>query len=374
MNENSNMDYESLIRAALNQRGGPPESESQVPEESAAAKNPQPLSVDEHLTRDELVRLHLNFLEKKKLDAFQSHIAICSTCRKELGSVKKLAEEVEVGFEPQKRSILKAILAYAGISREESLPRPGRFALIFAAAAVCILVCCSIFYLLPVAHPGDLKLAIRDPLVRGLNQSNQVVLTDSSPPMDSELMQEVLAELKIGKTAPAAPAAVLALQQIVSPLPQEPVLGNNQAPSKQIVLESPVGTSVRSLPVTLRWQQLNGASEYRIILRNATTGAVLSQTSTSNKLQWEQGIEPGAIYQWQVTANVLNENAASLPARFRVLSASDQSKLTALESQFRESPLILAAIYRKFTLMQENEQARAKFFLANPRLKTLQAP
>jgi hypothetical protein len=180
--------------------------------------------------------------------------------------------------------------------------------------------------------------------------------------------------LEIGKTAPAAPAAVLALQQIVSPLPQEPVLGSNRIASKQIVLESPVGTSVRRLPVTLRWQQLNGANEYIVILRNVTTGAVLRQTSTSNKFQWQDGIESGAIYQWQVTATVLSENAESLPSRFRVLSASDQSALTALESQFHESPLILAAIYRKFALRQENEQARAKFFQANPRLKIPKAP
>ena len=238
--------------------------------------------------------------------------------------------------------------------------------LAFGLVVVLVLMAGSYFYLFQRA--GGTKVS--DPFISGLDRHGNLVYRSSVAPVPTNLVSWIVAEINASGSVPPRTSAVLALQQIVSPLPQDAVLGTNHAPSKQIILESPVDTSVRSLPVTFRWQQVNGASEYVVILRNATTGAVLRRTSTSNKVEWEDGIDPDTIYQWQVNATVLNENAASLPARFRVLSAGELNALSALVLQFRESPLILAAIYRKFALEEENDQARAKFFQANPHLKT----
>ena len=125
---------------------------------------------------------------------------------------------------------------------------------------------------------------------------------------------------------------------------------------------SPVGTVVRLARPTFRWQELKGATQYRVSVFDLNLNLV-AQSNWITETAWRprDAFSRNVVYLWQVTAQKDGREIAapSTPApeaRFRVLSAARATALNDLPQQVISSPLSLGIIYANEGLLEEAER------------------
>jgi len=119
-------------------------------------------------------------------------------------------------------------------------------------------------------------------------------------------------------------------------------------------LLSPVGTAVDPAQVSFRWQPVEGATLYRVALRDSSGNDLweyeVKAPTTSLAYSGEKKLSPGASYRWRVTALQGDEVLSSASAKMDVFSAEDLAHITTTRKQSvdpAESHLLLGMLYEE---------------------------
>lgn len=138
-------------------------------------------------------------------------------------------------------------------------------------------------------------------------------------------------------------------------------------------LIGPLGLVVRSEQPTLRWEVLDGAQSYQVIVTDADLNEVAASPAL-DATEWRisKPLKAGRIYSWQVTAMKDGAKITSpvLPApqaKFKVLDRSTAEVLVKAERAYPDSHLTLGVLYAEAGLLDDAEQQLRQFLSNNPR-------
>ncbi|HEX7315632.1 MAG TPA: zf-HC2 domain-containing protein [Pyrinomonadaceae bacterium] len=136
----------------------------------------------------------------------------------------------------------------------------------------------------------------------------------------------------------------------------------------------PVGKVVRETRPALSWSPLAGARSYTVAVVDAKFRPV-TQSRALNQTSWTPTapLARGAVYSWQVTATLEDGTEVTAPAapapqaRFRVLDADADDRLTRLEKAAPHSRLARGVAYAQAGLLDEAEAELKELLKENPR-------
>jgi hypothetical protein len=187
-------------------------------------------------------------------------------------------------------------------------------------------------------------------------------------PPQPELEPELRAELLAGVADLLGGRAYLtALQRIVAPTFSEVTLSPADTAAQDVSLKFPVDTAIRGPAVEFRWSAVPGASDYDVVVEDlANNGPMVRHTVAGLSLEWPDALAPGRQHRWRVQAHVAGGLKSSQWAAFRILDPAELRQLRVSEERFRGSPLLLAALYRKYGLLEEARRVRSRLLLAAP--------
>jgi len=194
-----------------------------------------------------------------------------------------------------------------------------------------------------------------------LNKDGTVTGLDDVPP---ETKRDVATALVAEKIEPPAVLNSLA--------PESTTLrgiGNKGAP---FTLVSPGRTVIIENSPVFKWEQLSGASAYRVyVLDSRGRQAAKSEDLSSAINEWKPSapLDRGNIYSWVVIAvvdgkEIVSPGAAAPAMKFQVLSADDLQKLDQLK--LTRSHLVLGVFYAKVGLLGEAEREFQELASLNP--------
>ena len=190
---------------------------------------------------------------------------------------------------------------------------------------------------------------------------------DTAPPLPPSLAERVRELANDGLAAPTrAFKSVLSAWRRAS-LPVAALRGLPHPLSL-----SPSATTLRTLPPTLRWQEVPDAHNYTVVVvHEAKTGrTTLWKESVSGEtrivMPTDVLLQPGELYVWQVTASVGGKERRSPFVWFAALSAKEVREVEKGEHAASGSALALAALYERYGLYAE-AQAQLEYLMeANP--------
>jgi hypothetical protein len=145
--------------------------------------------------------------------------------------------------------------------------------------------------------------------------------------------------------------------------------GNKGAP---FTLKSPGRTVIIENSPVFKWEQLSGASAYRVYVLDPRGRQVAkSEDLPSSITEWNPSapLDRGNIYSWVVIAvvdgkEIVSPGVAAPAMKFQVLSANDLQKLDRLKRT--RSHLVLGVFYAKVGLMAEAESEFQELVRLNP--------
>jgi len=148
--------------------------------------------------------------------------------------------------------------------------------------------------------------------------------------------------------------------------------GNKGAP---FTLVSPGRTVIIENRPVFKWEQLSGASAYRVyVLDSRGRQVAKSEDLPSAITEWNPStpLDRGNIYSWVVIAvvdgkEIVSPGAAAPAMKFQVLSANDLQKLDQLKRT--RSHLVLGVFYAKVGLLAEAERELGALVRLNPNLQ-----
>ncbi|HEX8353150.1 MAG TPA: hypothetical protein VF611_09640 [Pyrinomonadaceae bacterium] len=137
---------------------------------------------------------------------------------------------------------------------------------------------------------------------------------------------------------------------------------------------SPVGKVARETRPAFSWSPLAGARSYTVSVVDSRYSPV-AQSQTLKQTSWTPTapLARGAVYSWQVTATledgteVTSPSAPAPQARFRVLDADADDRLTRLEKAAPKSRLARGVAYAQAGLLDEAEAELTELLKENPR-------
>lgn len=204
-----------------------------------------------------------------------------------------------------------------------------------------------------------------------LNDGNQKITIDKQgklaglEQLPSSSQQKIRAALQTGKLERSTALAQLASQS--STLLSK---SGNGLPFRLLV---PLGLVVRSEQPTLRWNALDGAQSYLVIVTDADLNEVAASPSL-NATEWRisKPLKAGKIYSWQVTAikdgaKITSPVLPAPQAKFKVLDRSTAELLLKAERAYPDSHLTLGVLYAEAGLLDDAEQQLRLFLSNNPR-------
>lgn len=147
--------------------------------------------------------------------------------------------------------------------------------------------------------------------------------------------------------------------------------GNNTGPSFNLLSPERI-VIVESRPI-FRWQQLPGATSYRVYVGDARGHeAATSATLSPDTAEWTppNGLNRGQIYSWSVVAvldgkKIVSPGSSSPEMKFQILSDSSLKQLTEIKQT--HSHLALGVFYSKVGLLADAEREFQKLVQLNPR-------
>ena len=136
----------------------------------------------------------------------------------------------------------------------------------------------------------------------------------------------------------------------------------------------PVGKVVRETRPAFSWSPLAGARSYTVAVVDSKFRPV-TQSPPLNQTSWttDPPLARGAVYSWQVTATLEDGTEVTAPAapapqaRFRVLDADANDRLTRLEKAAPTSRLARGVAYAQAGLIDEAEAELKELLKENPR-------
>jgi hypothetical protein len=136
----------------------------------------------------------------------------------------------------------------------------------------------------------------------------------------------------------------------------------------------PVGKVVRETRPAFSWSPLAGARSYTVAVVDSKFRPT-AQSQTLNQTSWTPPapLARGAVYSWQVTATLEDGTEVTAPAapapqaRFRVLDAAANDRLTRLEKAAPNSRLARGVAYAQAGLLDEAEAELNELLKENPR-------
>lgn len=152
------------------------------------------------------------------------------------------------------------------------------------------------------------------------------------------------------------------------------LMGSGGTAGASFALRRPVGKVVRETKPAFSWSPLAGAKSYTVSVVDSKFRAV-AQSRTLSQPSWTTDVQlaRGAVYSWQVTATMddgteVTSPAAPAPqARFRVLDADANDRLTRLEKAAPNSRLARGIAYAQAGLLDEAEAELKELLKDNPR-------
>lgn len=120
-------------------------------------------------------------------------------------------------------------------------------------------------------------------------------------------------------------------------------------------LISPVGTVVPAAPVKLAWKPVDGATDYRIMMRDDDGNDLWESEAKVTTVTYDgpPKLLMGKTYRWRVTALQNDDVLSSASAMLRVLSADENKRIEELRSGIHssdESHLLLGMLYEELNM------------------------
>ena len=152
------------------------------------------------------------------------------------------------------------------------------------------------------------------------------------------------------------------------------LMGSGAAAPASFAPRGPVGKVVRETRPAFSWSPLAGARSYTVSVVDAKFRPV-TQSRALNQTSWttDAPLVRGAVYSWQVTATLEDGTEVTAPAapapqaRFRVLDADANDRLTRLEKAAPTSRLARGVAYAQAGLLDEAEAELKELLKENPR-------
>jgi hypothetical protein len=194
-----------------------------------------------------------------------------------------------------------------------------------------------------------------------LNKDGKVTGLDDVPPETKRDIATALVAEKI-----EAPAVLNSLA------PESTTLRGNGNKGAPFTLVSPGRTVIIENSPVFKWEQLSGASAYRVyVLDSRGRQVAKSEDLPSAITEWNPStpLDRGNIYSWVVIAvvdgkEIVSPGAAAPAMKFQVLSANDLQKLDQLKRT--RSHLVLGVFCARVGLLAEAEREFQELVRLNP--------
>lgn len=151
--------------------------------------------------------------------------------------------------------------------------------------------------------------------------------------------------------------------------------GVNMRGQTNLLLVSPVGVAVALGGVEFTWKPVEGATFYRIALRNDDGEEFWEGESAQPALTYDpaERLAPGSSYRWRVTALRDEEVLSSASAGFRVLNNEEMQRVQELKAAsmpWEEQRILLGMLYEELNMPQQAlEQYQQLKIAASSRLE-----
>lgn len=380
---------------------------------------------DEHVDFDQLVAIADNKLDKTDREIIDIHLSTCSTCREDVRSFLAVRKEIEPelrvrygpGTQSPPRSPVRQWNWWQAIVRR---PVYANAVLILIAVALAMAVMIfrnrtSVFEAWksstpqtspkpspradgaettasptttqpnnesasnspkPTMEPSP-KKTTDNPAPR-IGNPEVVVLNDAGGTISVSKDGSIVGLDDVPRETKRDIATALVAEKIETPAvlnnltPEGTTLrgsGNKGAPFR---LLSPGGTVTIENDPVFKWEQLAGASAYRVYVLDSRGHQVAKSEDLSSAMTYWKPSAPinrGNIYSWVVIAvvdskEIVSPGAAAPAMKFQVLSASDLQKLSELTAT--RSHLALGVFYAKVGLLAEAEREFQELIRSNP--------
>jgi hypothetical protein len=137
-------------------------------------------------------------------------------------------------------------------------------------------------------------------------------------------------------------------------------------------LVSPIATIVKSRTPTFRWRPLAGATGYTVTVTDSQSRHVAT-SATLTKTNWAvpEALERGKTYYWQVAAireghEIISPAPSAQRAKFEILDSKKFAEVTSAEAAYKDSHLLLGALYAQAGLLDDARREILALQRANP--------
>lgn len=286
-------------------------------------------------------------------DAVDAHLAVCATCREDIGDLKRMRAELAAARAVGGGTVIQ------GPARWFTRARVLATATLVGAAAAAAWVLFATPPAPPEARrsPPDAPGPSAPPSLEVLDAGRTVVRHASGRidglPDGISAAQRTAVESAITSGRFAAPAALDALRGPSGVLMGEPGTRTAFGPV------SPVGTAVRTDRPRFQWASHPAATAYRVSVFDPQFEEVATSGDVTGTVWTPRAALPrGVLLRWQVSAvtpaDVVTAPAPPTPeARVLVIDAATDAALEATRRSAQASHLVLAAAYLEAGLVDD---------------------
>ncbi len=378
----------------------------------------------EHVDYEQLVGLADNTLDATEREMIDVHLTVCGSCKEDVRSFiafrQKIETELRVQNQPRTQNALH------GQARHWNLWQGLGGRPVYAFAAVILIAVALAIALMVFRHGTSVFEAWKSPTPQTSPKptpsggevvtaasptttppSNESASTSPKPTIEPSPKAVENPAPQIGNSAVVALndgrstitlnkdgnvtglgdvspetkrdiAAALVAEKIERPAvlnsltPESTTLRGNGNKGAPFTLVSPERTVIIQNSPVFNWEQLSGASAYRVyVLDSRGRQVAKSEDLPSSITEWNPStrLDRGNIYSWVVIAvvdgkEIVSPGAAAPAMKFQVLSANDLQKLDRLKRT--RSHLVLGVFYAKVGLLAEAEREFQELERLNP--------
>lgn len=364
----------------------------------------------EHLDYEQLSALADNKLDATEREIIDTHLTICAPCREDVSSFlafrKQIEPEMRVRYWPI--TIKPGRNASATWGWLRGLAGKPAYAIAIVVIGIALVAGVAIFLkrradnfqakqapsptVNPVA-PGETptpdnraanspspalpnQSAWENPNNSGaliaLNDQTRVVTVDKQGKLSG--LDEVPASTR-DEVAKAMKSERIERAAVLKDLDVEEsaLRGSNRGQSFKLI--SPARTVIVSDRPTFRWENVSGASSYRVyVLDSDGRGAAKSEELSPEHTEWPvpRALKRGEIYAWSVIAvvdgkEIISPNTSSPEMKFQILSNGSLQQLNSLKRT--RSHLALGIFYARVGMDREAEREFKALLRLNPESK-----
>lgn len=340
-----------------------------------------------HLAFEQMAGFVEGRLDQEALQIAQDHLAVCPVCRAATEDLRSFSQIVAPDLQREVRPAETPIATTSFWQRINAF-----FSVRFAASAfvgaLCLLIGAWFVWQFmnarepapiavtnpspspsvppsvtptPEAAPTKLLAQLNDGGRQfALNEQGMLQGAEGLPESYQQLIKQALAQSRL-----ARPTTMNDLGSRSGAM-----MGSNDA-QNNFRLTDPIGKVILSATPTLRWQALQGATQYEVEIFDQEFNSVLKSEALSNP-SWSlsKPLARGRVYSWQVKAiKDGQEFKAPQPpalARFRVVGKKEADALQDARRRYPTSHLLLGQLYAQAGLLTEAEQEFHVLQKANP--------